>query len=206
MHLRARATKGIFSPTLETREKMLEEMDLIKESLKEGSLKEDTLVVNVLTARYRSVDYLYEPAYNASNEEIFLFTINNNPSERIIEHLTNLKSENKRYILSFFMGEALGEDPYPFPEGEVLRRSLGTILDSRSFIAAKLENIYFLIVEWIAGINSAVHMSNPTQFQRQQISAVINLLESFLNYQGHGLEINRFMNRAFGTTTPLVVP
>lgn len=80
-----------------------------------------------------------EKAYNNSREEVFLFTINHNPPQRVLEHLELLKGKKKPYIVSFFTGEALEDDPYRFPEGEVIRRELGSVLDSRSFIQAKIE-------------------------------------------------------------------
>lgn len=351
VHLRSRLSNNVFSPSREVRTSMLGEMDIVKDNLLSGTTTDDRLVVNALTARYRLVDYLYERAYNLSEEEIFLYTINHNAPEKVLEHLNYLRDNNKRYVLSFFTGEAIGSDPYSFSEGDVLRMNLGTVLDTRSLIRAKFENIYFLlsdnlnelfqkeeftsetylirkteysinthsripnydetrleislqmganfpkfprefsiserlmspsghalrmtleyiggkasitmfaekivsnfrstkrtyvksafsnkqikprvssfstalrhhgeqcssiersekvlrrsIAEWIAGIRSAIRMSEPTKFQNEQLNATINFLESSLHCQSRGLEIVNFMERAFGTLVPLQAP
>lgn len=143
-HLRSHASSLFHSPSEAMRESMLREMNENKVKLNSGELHERQLVANALIARYRQVDYIIEPAYNASEEEIMLFTINHNPPERVIRHLRDAKDRKRRYVVSFFSGPAMEDDPHEFPEGEVIAQGLGTVLDSRSIIKAKLDNLYFL--------------------------------------------------------------
>lgn len=143
-HLRSHLSRVFHNPSDAMRDSLLHEMNENRRNLETGGLHERHLVANALTMRYHQIDYISESAYNASEEEVMLFTINHNPPERVIGHLKSIKERKSRYIVSFFSGLAMEGDPHEFPEGEVIAQSLGTVLDSRSLIKAKIDNLYFL--------------------------------------------------------------
>lgn len=60
VHLRSAASVNVFNPSDQVRDSMLREMDRARAELETGALGEHELVANVLTARYRRIDYLYE--------------------------------------------------------------------------------------------------------------------------------------------------
>lgn len=63
----------------------------------------------------------------------------------------------------------MGDDPYPFPEGAVLSRNLGIVLDSRSFIKAKLDGLYFVISDHLLILmNEEIYTSETYKIRRTE--------------------------------------
>lgn len=168
-HLRGPGTSDLFSPSEEMRESVLAEMEKIRSDLVEGKIGETHLVANLLCARMRRVNYIETKSYNHAKEEICLFTITHNSPSEELRYLSDLRGRNIPYLISFFSGQALGDDPYCFPEGSVLSRNLGTILDSRSFIKAKLDGLYFPISDHLLTLmNEEIYTSETYKIRRTE--------------------------------------
>lgn len=146
-HLRYQAFRGTFSPSETLRSSIINEMSEARRLLGTGELSEHSLLANALVARYRQCDYIREESYDHSSGEVVLFSMNHNPPGSVVTYLKELKRRKKPYFVSFFTEIARGDDPYLFPEGEALSEGLGTVLDSRSIIPAKIEGIYFLLCD-----------------------------------------------------------
>lgn len=138
----------LMSPTRDMANSLTVTLEDIQSLLRKNGVHVTThrLIANYLTSRVRPGDYISLESNFKVKEEIFLFTINHNSPERTLLRLQKLKRDGVDYFGSFFTGEALDEDPFSFPEGEFLLNGLGTILDSRSIINAKIESLYFFYV------------------------------------------------------------
>lgn len=125
---------------------------------------------NFLTSRQRICDYILEPPLRKCEVEIVLFSINWNPPEKIVRYLREMQDQSRKFIVSFFTGEALSPKEHSFPEPETLASLNVTFFDSRLLVQAKISNLYFLsnelILELAANelLTSETYMIKRTEF------------------------------------------
>lgn len=171
VHLRGPGTKEFFVPSEDMKNAIISEMEQTRSDLVSGKINDRHLVCNMLCCRLRRINYIETEAYNSSSEEICLFTINHNSPSEVLRYLSFLKERGISYIISFFSGAAIGADPHEFPEGAVIARSLGTILDTRSFIRAKLDGIYLVLSEaMLTLMNEETFTSETYRIRRTEYS------------------------------------
>lgn len=169
VHLRSPKTQEFFSPSEGMRVALIAEMERVRDALLSGAVGETHLVANMMCARMRRINYIDIPPYNNPREEICLFSVTHNSPSESLRYLSNMRARNMSYIVSFFSGTALGEDPYEFPEGAVLARNLGIVLDSRSLIKAKMDGLYFVLSDFLLPLmNEEVYTSETYKIRRTE--------------------------------------
>lgn len=104
--------------------------------------------VDDLTLFYNALFMRLDPLCFMSNIsvdvqlDVNLFCINWNDNSKIQRYLTNLKTNNINILSSYFSSGSLREGEHEIDEAMLLNSNM-QIFDSRLFISAKLENLYF---------------------------------------------------------------
>ncbi|CAB3222403.1 unnamed protein product [Arctia plantaginis] len=113
------------------------------------------LVANCLGMRLSYGDFISsDPLYNTILD-IALFCINWNTPSAVTAYLDKIQTQNRLLICSFFTGRTLKEGEYEFPEERVIDKDDFFVFDSRLFIPAKLDCLYFLMprTDWKIYVN-----------------------------------------------------
>lgn len=110
-----------------------------------GELSDYQLFLNVFATKYRFGNYITSERISDCETDICLYSINCNPPECVKAYMDRCFTNGINFIISFFTAPALNEGEYEFPVHSLYADRNCTILDSRSFIPAKISLLYFVI-------------------------------------------------------------
>lgn len=121
---------------VETMLKTLCEMPLYERNLR--------LFMNTLCSGFVRRNYLETSSRRKVTCEIYLYTINMNPPDRVSMLVRRMLDVKRPFIISYFTPLSMRSGEYLYPEMDILDSTLLHICDSRSIIRAKLEGLYFM--------------------------------------------------------------